>query len=78
MFRGVSPETHSGRRRPLTKYAIVEVVKGCPNIQEISINDTIGSIRVPVVSSQLLGISRAHTCLFFCRLIPNQPRTYEH
>lgn len=77
MFSGVSLEFHFDRGHLFTNVAAMEVVETCPNLQEICITDKLGSIRIPVVSSQLTGLTRL-TCLSTLdRLIPNQLNTYE-
>jgi len=43
----------------------MEVVEGCPDLQEISVKDTIGSIRIPVVSPRLSETPGAHTLIDF-------------
>lgn len=40
-------------------------MEGYPNLQEISIKDTLGSIRTPAVSSQLPGAYKVHRLIDF-------------
>lgn len=41
----------------------MEVVEACPDLQEISIKDKIGSIRMPIVSPRLPGTPGARTLI---------------
>ena len=77
MFGSVSSETHSSRRRLFTKSTVTEVVQGCPSLQEIGIEATIGSIRIPVVSLPINNPQVSHLS-FLNRLILKLSNTYDH
>ena len=50
-FCRVSPKVYSDWRPLVTEGTIMEVVLGCPDLEEICIKGMVGSIRTPVVSS---------------------------
>ena len=52
----------------MTESTIIEVVGVCPDIQEISIDDTIGNAHISVVSSRLLGACDVHTFTDFAQV----------
>ena len=73
----MSSQSYSGLGCLFTEGTAIEVVEACPDLQEISIRDKIGSVRIPIVSPQLPGIPRPIRLSVLRRLIPNQLNIYE-